>query len=487
MQIHISALLVIISLLTGCAIQVPRDGDFETVKQIVEDRIDHDVYWYQGGEEDERVREVLDNLLAQPLTITSAVQIALLNNLDLQSEYENLGIAQADLVQAGLLSNPVLFGSVRFPKGGDGGNNIEFGIAKEFLEILLRPARERVAAVEFEKTRLRVVDAVLELAARVQSAYYQVQATQQLVELQKLNTEAADTSYELARKFDDAGNMRPRILAHERSAAAAMTASLLRANADLQSARDRLNVYLGIAGVGSDWVLAEQLPELPGQDPDRKSAIALALEQRLDLAVAEKQIEQLTESLTMTRDFRFIGGAEFGVSTERDPDGGRVTGPDFSVELPLFDQRQAKIARLESLLAQSRSRCEALRTGIRNEVQSAHNRVIAARTLSEYYRDELLPALEQVVEYTQQEQNYMLVDVFELLTVRRQQVEARKNYIEALADYWISRAELSRATGAGMPAIDHPDIARQLDTEDMDIHRVVAIKHTGTEQAGDTP
>ena len=339
--------------------------------------------------------------------------------------------------------------------------------------MLLRPARQRVAATEFEKTKMRVVHAVLKLAARVQVAYYQVQAGQQLVELQTLNRQAAEASYELARKFDEAGNMRPRILAHERTAAAEMTADFLRANAELQSARDRLDTYLGITGSGKNWVLAEQLPELPGQDPDRESAITLALEQRLDLAVAEKQIEQLTESLQMTRDYRFIGGAEFGVSTERDPDGGRVTGPDFSVEIPLFDQRQAKIARLESLLAQSRSRREALRTGIRNEVLSAHNRVTAARTLSEYYRDELLPALEQVIEYTQQEQNYMLVDVFELLTVRRQQVEAQKDYIEALEGYWVARAELSRATGAGMPAIDHPDIARNTTDQSKDVHQAV--------------
>src|SRR5690606_33119627 len=149
------------------------------------------VHWYQGGEEDAQIKSVLDNLLAKPLTLQSAVQIALLNNRHLQAEYAELGIAQADLVQAGLLSNPVLFSSIRFPKGGKGGNNVEFEIARQFLYIFLRPARQRIAETEFERAKLRVTDAVLDLAAEVHSSYYRVLGMQQLVKVIQLAEESA--------------------------------------------------------------------------------------------------------------------------------------------------------------------------------------------------------------------------------------------------------------------------------------------------------
>ena len=45
-------------------------------------------------------------LLAQPLTVDDAVQVALLNNRGLQATFLELGISEAELVQAGRLPNP---------------------------------------------------------------------------------------------------------------------------------------------------------------------------------------------------------------------------------------------------------------------------------------------------------------------------------------------------------------------------------------------
>lgn len=455
---------VVVALLVGCT-HVPRDGDFSEVKRLVGERIPQKVHWYQGGEEDAQVKAALDDLLKEPLTATSAVQIALLNNYSLQSEYENLGIAQADLVQAGLLSNPVLFASIRFPKGGNGGNNLEFEIAKEFLDVLLRPARKRIAETEFERAKLRVSNAVLDLAAEVQSAFYRIQGNQQLVEIQNVATDAAQASYELAQRFDEAGNISELELALERSAAADMSAELLHARANLQGSRDALSRLLGLTGVDRHWSLGHRLPELPDSDLDQEHVEEVALNQRLDLAAAKKEIAQLSEALEITRKYRWIGGATFGVSTEREPDGGRVTGPNFSIEIPVFDQRQAEIARLESLLEQSKSRCAALQVAIQNDVRAAVHRISAARNLSEYYRDELVPAREQVVKFTQQEQNYMLVDVFELLFSRQQEILTYRGYIDSLAEYWIARVDLARVIGVGLPDVGNVPTIKSKETQ----------------------
>jgi len=447
-----SGFVLLVLFLTGCT-HVPRDGDFSTVEKLVAERIPQKVHWYQGGDEDAQVKTVLDNLLKEPLTAQSVVQIALLNNRRLQSEYEELGIAQADLVQAGLLSNPVLFASFRFPKGGDGGNNVEFDLAKEFLDILLRPARQRLAATEFGRAKLRVANAVLDLAAEVQIAFYRAQGMQQLSRVLKVSADAAQASYQIAQRFDEAGNISELKLAQERSAAADVSAERMRTNAGLQNARDDLNRLLGLTGAARDWTLGHELQELPATGPNPDLEEEVAIKRRLDLDEARQEIKQLAEALQIARDYRWIGGATVGVNTERDPDGARVTGPNLSVEIPVFDQHQAAIARLESQLAQSKSRCEALKIAIHNEVRTAINRVNAAREIVEYYRDELIPAREQVVKFTQQEQNYMLEDVFELLFTRQQETQAYRGYIEALTDYWMARAELARAVGVGLPEV----------------------------------
>ena len=449
MKNHHSITFIFLIFIGGCT-TVPRDGEFSSVEKIVNERIPQRVHWYQGSEEDLQVKNELEKLLQEPLTAQSVVQIALLNNLDLQVEYENLGIAQADLVQAGLLKNPVLFASIRFPKGGDGGNNVEFALAKEFLDILMRPARQRVAATEFERVKLRVANAVLDLASETRIVFYRLQGMQQLAAMMKLASDASTASYEIAKRFDEAGNISELKLAQERSAAADMSAEFITIDMGLQHARDKLNKLLGLSATEVNWTLADELPELPANDPDVNQAEQKAIANRLDLAESQRTIDQLFSALEMTRDYRWIGGSSFGVSTERDPDGSRVTGPEFSVEIPIFDQRQAEIARLESLLEQSKSRAEALKVSISNDVRAAVNRMVTTRKLTEYYRDELIPAREQVVKFTQQEQNYMLTDVFELLYARQQQFKAYRAFIETLTEYWVTRTELARAIGVAL-------------------------------------
>ena len=449
-----SPIIFAVLLLTGCT-QVPRDGEFAEVERLVGERIPQKIHWYQGGSEDAEVVQVLQEFIAKPLTAQVAVQIALLNNRRLQAEYEALGIAQADLVQAGLLSNPVLFASARFPHGG-GRTNTEFGLTKDFLDLLLRPARQRLAETEFARAKLRAANAVLDLATEVATVFYRAQGTAQLAKMLAVVNDSAQASYELAQRFEAAGNLSERALAQERSAAAETYAELARVRAESQAARDELNRLLGLTGPARDWTLAESLPELPAIDPDPDTTETLALGQRLDLAGARKEITQLADALDITRRYRFIGGATVGVDSERDTGGTRVTGPNFSVELPVFDQRQAEIARLESLHKQSAARAAALEAEIHAEVRAASNRVSAARTLVEQYQNEVIPANEQVVKFTQQEQNYMLVDAFELLFAQRQARSAYRGYIEAVRDYWIARAELARAAGGSLPEITPP-------------------------------
>ena len=101
-------------LVTGCATFDQRAG-FSEVSTVVEARSGKRVVWNLGTELDAQVDQEVRALLHDTLTVDGAIQVALLNNRDLQALYAELGVAQADLVQAGLLRNPVFDGAVRFP------------------------------------------------------------------------------------------------------------------------------------------------------------------------------------------------------------------------------------------------------------------------------------------------------------------------------------------------------------------------------------
>ncbi len=91
---------------SGCTSMTLNAG-FDDIKATVEQRSAIQISWNNGTDLDKEASEKLHSLLKRKLTADDAVQIALLNNRDLQAIYSDLGVAQADLVQAGLLRNPI--------------------------------------------------------------------------------------------------------------------------------------------------------------------------------------------------------------------------------------------------------------------------------------------------------------------------------------------------------------------------------------------
>jgi cobalt-zinc-cadmium efflux system outer membrane protein len=194
------------------------------------------------------------------------------------------------------------------------------------------------------------------------------------------------------------------------------------------------------------------LADIPRQEIPLDRLESRAISNRLDLAVARHEAEIIARALGITLDWRWLGSAEIAVSAERDTDGGWVAGPSLSLELPIFDQHQADIARLESQLRQSQKKIYALAVDIRSEVRTQRNMLMMTRNLIEHYKAVIMPLRKRIVSLTMQKYNYMLSGTFELLTVKQQEFEDHQKYIEAVRDYWIIRAELQRTLGGRLPS-----------------------------------
>src|SRR5207247_6487794 len=109
------------------------------VSAAVEARSGKRVVWHLGTERDAHVAQEVHALLQDTLTVDGAIQVALLNNRNLQALYAELGVAQADLVQAGLLKNPMFDGAVHFVEGGPA--KLELRTAMDFLSLFYLPLR----------------------------------------------------------------------------------------------------------------------------------------------------------------------------------------------------------------------------------------------------------------------------------------------------------------------------------------------------------
>jgi cobalt-zinc-cadmium efflux system outer membrane protein len=444
-------LLILMIFLAGCA-QVPKEAGFGDVKSLVGQRVDYRLDWNQATETDPEVEKAVAELLKNALTPETAVQVALLNNPNLQAVYEDLGITQSDVVAAGLLANPVLFGRARFPNKSDKSANYEFEITQNFLNLLMLPARKRLSAIRFDQVKLQTADEVIRMVADVSKSYFAALGAKQIRDLRSEITRAAANSFELAQRLHSAGNIGDLELTTENALFEQSRLDLANSENVLLDAREQLTRLLGLWGPRVNWRLPGQLPDIPGEEIPLEHLESTAIENRLDLAAERKSAEALAQALGITIDWRWVGHLEVGISTERETDKTWVTGPSLAIELPIFNQRQADIARLEAQLRRSQKKLTARAIEIRSEVRSLRNRLLMQRDLIDHYRRTVLPLREKIVDLTLKKYNYMLTGAFDLLFAKQQQYQAYQKYLEALRDYWVIRAEMQRSLGGRLPS-----------------------------------
>ena len=237
---------------------------------------------------------------------------------------------------------------------------------------------------------------------------------------------------------------------------------------------------MGFWGPQTNWRLPEQLPDIPTAEIPLEHLESMAIENRLDLAAEKKAAEALALALGITIDWRWAGQIEVGISSERETDRTWVTGPALAIELPIFNQRQADIARLEAQLRRSQKRLTVQAIDIRSEIRSLRNRLIMQRNLIDHYRHTILPLREQIVDLTLKNYNYMLTGAFELLMAKQQEFETYHKYLEALRDYWIIRANMQRSLGGRFPSHMHsrhnirtyPAVENKIKRQEVRAHKI---------------
>lgn len=442
--------LAVGALVGGCA-NVPREAGFRDVESTVAERTGQRVHWNQGSAADDDVAEVTRSMLNKELTADEAVQIALLNNRQLQAVYEDLMIAQADLVEAGLLSNPVFDAEFRFL---DDGTAVEMSIVQDFLEILYLPLRKRVAEAQFEATKLRVAGAVIDLAGETRLAFYELQGSQQTLEMRRQVRQATESSYDLAQRMRRAGNITELELVNEQALYEQSKVSLAAAEAQVALDRERLNELMGTWGDAVGWQTAVRLPE-PVQQPALQEGVERrAVAQSLDLGAARLEIEAAGRRLGIVRPFAALPSVEAGASAEREPGGEWGLGPALAFPVPLFNQGQPAVARAQAEYRRAWQEYAALAVAVRARVRAAMTAVESARQRAEYYRRVILPVRQRIVQQTQLQYNAMQVGPFELLVAKRDQIDAAAEYIETLEGYWRSKTQLDQILAGRLASLE---------------------------------
>ena len=445
------ALITSLAALGGCASFSP-DGGFAPIEQTARDRLGKDLRWARSDADQDAIAQRVSQLLAQALTVDDAVQLALLNNRGLQAAFQDLGLAEADVVQAGRLPNPG-FSFGRLTRGGE--VELERGLHFNLARLLALPALAAVQARRFEQTQAAVAMTVLALAAETRKAYFNALAADESVRYLRQVKQAAEASAELARRMAQVGNFNALQRAREQLFSADAALNLARAEQTQRATRERLTRLLGAWGPQTQFTLPERLPDLPKTVLDLPDIERVALAQRLDVQGARLAAEQTARNLGLTRATRFVNVLELGLRNNRSNELPTQRGWEIGFELPLFDGGGARLARAEAVYRQALDRAAETAVNARSEVREAYTGYRSAHDIARHHRDEIVPLRQRIADENLQRYNGMLIGVFELLADARLQIASVNNAIEALRDFWLAQADLDMAL-IGKPSLALP-------------------------------
>lgn len=437
---------VLALVLSGCA-TFSRDGGLDAVSTMTSERSGQDVRLPKASDDSDASRAELERLLAAPLTADSAVRVALLNNRGLRASLAGLGVAEADLVQAGRMSNPS-FSFGRMSGGGE--TEIERSVMFDLVGLLTMPIRRDIETRRFRSAQLVAATDAVRLAADTRKAWFDAVAASQSARYAEQVREAADASAELARRMARAGNLSALDQAREQLFSAETTAQLARARHRATAAREQLARLLGVWGTQTAFQLPDRLPDLPAAPREAGNVEAQAMQQRLDVQLAKLDAEATARALGLTRTTGVINVLDAGYVNSSKSGRPRENGYEIELALPIFDWGGARVAKAEALYMQSVHRTAHTAITARSQVREAWSAYRTSYDVARHYRDEVLPLQKKISEETLLRYNGMLMSVFELLADARAQITGVNTAIEAQRDFWIAETELQAAiNGSG--------------------------------------
>jgi len=435
------AAVSLVVILGGCATVNPAP-DYDVAKDEVSAATGVASLYLPG--EDERAQDQVAKLLEGGLSSHEAVQVALLNNHSLREMFFEIGVSRADAVQAGLLSNPSLDALVRFPVD-TGSTVIEGGLLQNFAELWQVSARERAAEHQVERTVLDVAQHAVIVAAQTKSAYSSALAAVSTLMVAEENLSTAQEFLELTLERQEAGAATQVDVNAARSTFLEQRLLVRAARFTVIESRRKLALALGFAEPLEGDILSEVLAETADRHLELDRLLVVASEHRLDLRSVKKEVEatELAVPLERRRVWRNLSG---GLAFESE--GGELAlGPAFDLELPVFDQNQAQIAKAEYRYAQSLRRLDGVATQVSQQVRGAYENYLLAQDMARLYRTELLPLREGSLDLARESFAAGKTGFLSVLEAQDRLLQTRREYVDRLEAVALSIPMLEAACG----------------------------------------
>lgn len=388
---------------------------------------------------------------AAPLVLQQAIRLALENNPSLAAARREVGATEGQLLQGSLRPNPEFTVQADDASKVSRSSTIELGLpietgGKRDARIRAAGLGREVAQADLGSTELRVRSAVI-------AAFFDVLAAQELRTNAEDSVKIAQRATDIAAKRVAAGKVSPVEETRARVAEAGARVVLTQADSELRNARRRLASLWGNASPAFTEASGdvEQLPPLPSEDE-----VAQRLLNSPQLLRAQRELER-RKSLVSLEQSRAVPDVTVAVGLKRSIEvPGEQALVALKVPLPVFNRNQGNLQEALQREEKAAAELQAARVSLSATAKQALENVSARRQEAELLWAEVLPGARSAFDAATIGFENGKFSFLEVLDAQRTLIAAKSQYLNALANFHRSRAELESLVGAAAADAQNP-------------------------------
>lgn len=384
------------------------------------------------------------------ITLSKAIELGVLNNPTLKAARAKLGISDAQILQAGLLSNPNIISDNGFAE-----DTFRVGIEQTIELGNKRSRRIKLAKMQKDVVQQEIITTILDVRSKVRSSYIQTYNAQQKLIASREILETITNLEKIAKEREKKGNVENLDILQAEITVINAKNNIQSAKLELNEAFNSLSANIG-KHLNRNIVLAP--PDLmkefnistPMVENDKTINILIeyAYANRPEIKVIEKNIEVQNQKLKLAHsnivpDLKMSVGADF-VTGDTKRNSTFIMG---SLGMPIFNRQQGVIKEVKAQKLVYENDLDAIKIKIEQEVKNAFFGVITNAKSLNIYEKELIPHAKMIVKKS--EINFKEGKSNILIPINSQEayINTQYRYIQTLTQYEQSVSDLERAIG----------------------------------------
>lgn len=394
---HFLLILIISILVSGCHHVSVRKEYHALVNKVQQTTTLKPLWVRQKSDHQELSREYIEQLLHTGLTRHQAVIIALQRDPRLQAAFEDLGVAKADLVQAGLFTNPSLQTVFDWPKNSSG-TIFSANVSVELADLWKVPVKRSIAQELLHIKTNEVTQLILSIIAETKTAYDTVVYAEENLHITEKITQRIKELRNLLYSPDPGREISDYDKNYTDVAVARWELDTIQQRVSLENAHTNFRKLLNVV-INKNPLKPLNALDYHEQFEPVDKLVERAYRYQPALKIAQFSIKRAEQEKALAK-ARFLNGIEPGFDYNHSPNS-TIRGLSLTMEVPLFDPRRTEVERAQFVIEKAKKEYESTKIQLNNDIHQIHQQLLGYDTAIPIFMDQIIPASRKALDVAQ--------------------------------------------------------------------------------------